>query len=63
MGWQPFETEEPKEPDLHYFPVFKEPLTFVSILYLYLLMELDSRILTPKEPNVAREPQVADPWL
>jgi hypothetical protein len=26
-------------------------------------MELKSRSFTSKEPHVAREPQVADPWL
>jgi hypothetical protein len=31
-------------------------------LHGYSSMELKSRSFTSKEPHVAREPQVADPW-
>jgi hypothetical protein len=32
-------------------------------LHGYSSMELKSRSFTSKEPHVAREPQVADPWV
>jgi hypothetical protein len=32
-------------------------------LHGYSSMELKSRSFTSKEPHVAREPQVADPWF
>jgi hypothetical protein len=33
-----------------------------TALHGYSSMELKSRSFTSKEPHVAREPQVADPW-
>jgi hypothetical protein len=61
-GRQPFEFEEPKDPVLHYFTVFKEPLQFFFILYLCLRIELTSHTLTSKEPLDALNARVAVTW-